>query len=44
MLTFTELKDIFDTLNIDPEKLEEDVSTEYASRGGRLYAGQEEYL
>jgi len=38
VLTFAELKDIFDTLNIDPEKLEEDASTEYASRGGRLYA------
>lgn len=38
VLTFSELKDIFDTLNIQPEKLEEDVSSEYASRGGRLYA------
>jgi iron only hydrogenase large subunit-like protein len=38
VLTFTELKDIFDTLNIEPFKLQEDVSTEYASRGGRLYA------
>lgn len=38
VLTFTELKDIFDTLNIQLDKLEEDVSTEYASRGGRLYA------
>ncbi len=38
VLTFSELKDIFDTLNIDPEKLQEDVSTEYASKGGRLYA------
>lgn len=38
VLTFSELKDIFDTLNIQPEKLQEDVSTEYASRGGRLYA------
>ena len=38
MLTFSELKDIFDTLNIEPEKLQEDVSSEYASRGGRLYA------
>lgn len=38
VLTFTELKDIFDTLNIHPEKLQEDVSSEYASRGGRLYA------
>jgi len=38
VLTFAELKDIFDTLNINPEELEEDTSTEYASRGGRLYA------
>jgi len=38
VLTFTELKDIFDTLNILPEKLQEDASSEYASRGGRLYA------
>jgi len=38
VLTFSELKDIFDTLNIQPEKLQEDVSSEYASRGGRLYA------
>ena len=38
VLTFLELKDIFDTLDIHPEKLQEDVSIEYASRGGRLYA------
>ena len=38
VLTFSELKDIFDTLNINPEKLHQDVSSEYASRGGRLYA------
>ncbi|WP_291637474.1 [Fe-Fe] hydrogenase large subunit C-terminal domain-containing protein [Clostridium sp.] len=38
VLTFSELKDIFDTLNINPEKLKQDVSTDYASRGGRLYA------
>ncbi|MBZ9625776.1 4Fe-4S binding protein [Clostridium sp. FP2] len=38
VLTFSELKDIFDTLNIEPEKLKADVSSEYASRGGRLYA------
>ncbi|MGV8982937.1 [Fe-Fe] hydrogenase large subunit C-terminal domain-containing protein [Clostridium sp.] len=38
VLTFSELKDIFDTLNIEPEKLQEDISSEYASRGGRLYA------
>ncbi|MCB2290962.1 4Fe-4S binding protein [Clostridium sp. CS001] len=38
VLTFTELKDIFDTLEIHLERLQEDVSSEYASRGGRLYA------
>jgi iron only hydrogenase large subunit-like protein len=38
VLTFSELKNIFDTLDIHPEELKEDVSTEYASRGGRLYA------
>ena len=38
VLTFSELKDIFDTLSIKPENLQEDVSSEYASRGGRLYA------
>ncbi|MGH4122672.1 MAG: [Fe-Fe] hydrogenase large subunit C-terminal domain-containing protein [Clostridium sp.] len=38
VLTFSELKDIFDTLNIEPEKLQADISSEYASRGGRLYA------
>ncbi|APM37492.1 [Fe-Fe] hydrogenase large subunit C-terminal domain-containing protein [Clostridium kluyveri] len=38
VLTFTETKDIFDALNIDPSKIEGDVSTEYASKGGRLYA------
>ena len=38
VLTFAELKDIFDTLDINPENLKEDVSTQYASRGGRLYA------
>jgi iron only hydrogenase large subunit-like protein len=38
VLTFTELRDIFETLDIQPFKLQEDVSTEYASRGGRLYA------
>ncbi|KAJ50838.1 iron only hydrogenase large subunit-like protein [Clostridium tetanomorphum] len=37
VLTFTELKDIFDSLGINPSELEEDLSTEYASRGGRLY-------
>lgn len=38
VLTFSELKDIFDTFNINPETLEEDISSEYASKGGRLYA------
>jgi iron only hydrogenase large subunit-like protein len=38
VLTFAELKDIFEALNIAPEKLQEDFSTEYASREGRLYA------
>ncbi|MBZ9609599.1 4Fe-4S binding protein [Clostridium estertheticum] len=38
VLTFSELKAIFDILNIDPEKLPQAVSSEYASRGGRLYA------
>ena len=38
VLTFSEVKDIFDTLNIHPEELQEDVSSDYASRGGRLYA------
>lgn len=38
VLTFAEVKDIFDALGIDPDKLEEDESFEYASRGGRLYA------
>lgn len=38
VLTFAELKDIFDTLEIDPSEMPEDFSTEYASRGGRLYA------
>ena len=37
VLTFAELKDIFDALDIIPEDMEEDYSTEYASRGGRLY-------
>lgn len=38
VLTFAELKDIFETLNINPAELEEDLSEEYASKGGRLYA------
>ena len=38
VLTFTELKDIFEVLNINPSQLEESPSAEYASLGGRLYA------
>lgn len=38
VLTFAELKDIFEALDIDPSKLPEDPSTDYASREGRLYA------
>ncbi len=38
VLTFTELKDIFDSLDIDPAKFEETPSTDYATRGGKLYA------
>jgi iron only hydrogenase large subunit-like protein len=38
VLTFAELKDIFDALDINPAELENDYSTEYASKGGRLYA------
>ncbi|HSN59232.1 MAG TPA: [Fe-Fe] hydrogenase large subunit C-terminal domain-containing protein, partial [Clostridiaceae bacterium] len=38
VLTFTELKDIFDSLDLDPAKFEETPSTDYATRGGKLYA------
>ena len=38
VLTFEELKGLFDTLNINPSKLPETISEEYTSRGGRLYA------
>ncbi|OFI01514.1 iron hydrogenase 1 [Clostridium acetireducens DSM 10703] len=38
VLTFEELKSIFDSLNIKPEELAEDTAVEYASKGGRLYA------
>ncbi|MGO5064479.1 MULTISPECIES: [Fe-Fe] hydrogenase large subunit C-terminal domain-containing protein [unclassified Clostridium] len=38
VLTFSELKDIFDSLNINISNMPEDSSSEYASRGGRLYA------
>lgn len=37
VLTFQELKDIFDIFNINPSLLENDLATEYASREGRLY-------
>ncbi|MDF2673523.1 MAG: iron hydrogenase [Clostridiales bacterium] len=37
VLTFTELKDIFEILNIHPEEMDEDTTHEYASREGRLY-------
>lgn len=37
VLTFDELNEIFKALNIDPSKLEGDVS-EYSSKGGRIYA------
>lgn len=38
VLTFEELKGIFDVLNINPKDMEEDFTSEYASREGRLYA------
>lgn len=38
VLTFTELKDIFEALNIKPEIMKPMPSYEYASREGRLYA------
>ncbi len=38
VLTFSELKEIFEALDITPNNLEETPSLEYASRGGRLYA------
>ncbi|MCM8709497.1 4Fe-4S binding protein [Clostridium sp. SYSU_GA19001] len=37
VLTFAEVKDIFNALNINPKDMKEDYSTEYASMGGRLY-------
>lgn len=37
VLTFAEMKDIFESLDVIPKDMEEDPSTEYASRGGRLY-------
>ncbi|WP_040213654.1 [Fe-Fe] hydrogenase large subunit C-terminal domain-containing protein [Clostridium polynesiense] len=38
VLTFQELKGIFEILDIKPEELQGVASIEYASRGGRLYA------
>lgn len=38
VMTFQELKTVFEALEINPVELKEDLSTEYASRGGRLYA------
>jgi len=38
VLTFQELKEIFEAFNINPEKETDESSLEYASRGGRLYA------
>lgn len=38
VLTFQELKDIFDTLNVYPEELTPEPTKSYASREGRLYA------
>lgn len=38
VLTFQELQEIFETLDIKPSKLQEIPSKEYASCGGRLYA------
>ena len=38
VLTFVELKEIFEAFGVDPALQEEDESSEYASRGGRLYA------
>ena len=38
VVTFQELKTVFEALEINPSELKEDLSIEYASRGGRLYA------
>ncbi|WP_024614336.1 [Fe-Fe] hydrogenase large subunit C-terminal domain-containing protein [Clostridium sp. Ade.TY] len=38
VLTFEEVKGLFDTLNINLAELNETITREYASRGGRLYA------
>lgn len=37
VLTFAELKDIFEILDIHPDEMDEDTTHEYASREGRLY-------
>lgn len=37
VLTFHELKNVFESLNISLDKLSEEPSSSYASRGGRLY-------
>lgn len=38
VLTFSELKEIFETMDVVPENLPPTKSVEYASKGGRLYA------
>ncbi|MCH3965606.1 MAG: 4Fe-4S binding protein [Clostridium sp.] len=38
VLTFQEVKDIFESLDIKPSELPDEESSEYASKGGRLYA------
>ncbi len=37
VMTFQELKSVFEALKINPVELQEDISTEYSSRCGRLY-------
>lgn len=37
VLTFSELKDIFETLDMNPDEFHEELSTQYSSRGGRIY-------
>ncbi|MHC1719438.1 MAG: [Fe-Fe] hydrogenase large subunit C-terminal domain-containing protein [Clostridiaceae bacterium] len=38
VLTFTELKEIFEAMDIEPGNMEETPSTDYATKGGKLYA------
>ena len=38
VMTFQEVKSVFDALEINPSELKEDLNEEYASKGGRLYA------